>query len=264
MAWHGCFLTAMVDTSTARSVGVHRQARTPLCRRPDHRASVPAPRRRAVSPGGPERHRHRQPAPGAPGPQHDQALLCPRADQDRHPALPRGPDQGASGSASAAPQEPQAGWEAGMTPLCLVVDDWPEVDRERWRVAQAPAGFLEADKPASRWSPARRRIVEQAYGQWLAFLDRNGVLDPSCTPGQRATDDRLSEFVAAAASTASPRERRDDARRPGAHALRARARAGLGAAGARLQPPQADRGAVARQAGAGWSAPRTCSSSGCG
>ena len=57
------------------------------------------------------------------------------------------------------------------TPLCLVVEDWPELDRERWRWAQEPAGFLEDDKPASRWSPARRRIGEQAYGQWLAFLD---------------------------------------------------------------------------------------------
>lgn len=46
------------------------------------------------------------------------------------------------------------------TRLCLVVDDWPDIDRERWRSALAPAGFLEADKPASHWSPARRRIVE--------------------------------------------------------------------------------------------------------
>jgi integrase/recombinase XerD len=82
-----------------------------------------------------------------------------------------------------------------MTPLCLPVEDWPEIDRERWRRAQEPAAFLEADKPATRWSPARRRIGEQSYGQWLAFLDRNGMLDPSCTPGGRATDDRLSAFI---------------------------------------------------------------------
>jgi len=81
------------------------------------------------------------------------------------------------------------------TPLCRVVQGWPEIDRERWRAAQEPAGFLEADKPASRWGPARRRIVEQAYGQWLSFLDSNGALEPSCTPGHRATDARLSEFV---------------------------------------------------------------------
>jgi integrase len=82
-----------------------------------------------------------------------------------------------------------------MTRLSLVVDDWPEIDRERWRRAQEPAGFLEDDKPASRWSAARRRIGEQAYGQWLAFLDRNNALEPSSTPGARATDARLSEFV---------------------------------------------------------------------
>jgi integrase/recombinase XerD len=81
-------------------------------------------------------------------------------------------------------------------PLCLGVEHWPEIERKRWHIAQEAAGFLEADKPASRWSPARRRIVEQANGQWLAFLDRQGALDPSCTPGQRATDARLAEFVA--------------------------------------------------------------------
>jgi integrase/recombinase XerD len=50
------------------------------------------------------------------------------------------------------------------------------------------ASFLEAT--------GRRRIVEQAYGQWLGFLDRNGALDPSATPGERATAARLSAFVA--------------------------------------------------------------------
>jgi hypothetical protein len=42
-----------------------------------------------------------------------------------------------------------------------------------------PAGFLEPT--------ARRRIVEQAYGQWLGSLDRNGDLEPTAAPGQRAT-----------------------------------------------------------------------------
>jgi hypothetical protein len=62
--------------------------------------------------------------------------------------------------------------------------------------AQMPAGFLESDKPASRWSPVYRSIVEQGYGQWLAFLDRKGVLDSTCTPGDRVTDARLREFMA--------------------------------------------------------------------
>ena len=61
--------------------------------------------------------------------------------------------------------------------------------------AQKPAGFLQDDKPASHWSPKRRRIVEHGYGAWLAFLDRNGKLDPFCSPGDRANEHRLRDFV---------------------------------------------------------------------
>ena len=90
------------------------------------------------------------------------------------------------------------------TRLCLVVDGWPEIDRERWHSAQAAAGFLEADKPASVWSPARLRIVEQAYGQWLGFLHRNGLLDPFASPGARATAARLTAFVAGLRDRVAP------------------------------------------------------------
>jgi len=79
--------------------------------------------------------------------------------------------------------------------LCLPVELWPEVDRARWAAALAAAVFLEADKPAAHWSPARRRIVEQAYGQWICFLDNEAVLDPSQSPGERVTEERLQRFV---------------------------------------------------------------------
>lgn len=79
-------------------------------------------------------------------------------------------------------------------PLCLPVTCWPSADRERWERALSPAGFLEASRPASTWSLARRRIAEQAYGQWLSFLTREGLLDGS-PPGERVTDDRLRTFV---------------------------------------------------------------------
>ena len=91
-----------------------------------------------------------------------------------------------------------------ITRLSLAVDDWPQIDRERWRHALAPAGFLEADKPASHWSPARRRIGEQAYGQWLAFLYRENVLDPACSAGERASEDRLRVFIAGLQDRVSP------------------------------------------------------------
>jgi integrase/recombinase XerD len=88
--------------------------------------------------------------------------------------------------------------------LSLIVGDWPELDRALWVAAKAPAGFLEAEKPASRWSPARQRIGEQAYGQWLALLDRNGELDPASTLGDRATEDRLRGFVAGLQGRVAP------------------------------------------------------------
>ena len=90
------------------------------------------------------------------------------------------------------------------SPLSLPVADWPELDRERWQAARAPAGFLEEPKPASGWSPARRRIVEQAYGQWLAFLHRNQALDPLCAPGERATEARLRDFLAELRARVTP------------------------------------------------------------
>jgi hypothetical protein len=82
-----------------------------------------------------------------------------------------------------------------MTSLWMPVDQWPEVDRGQWSLAQQPAGFLEDDKPAAHWSRARRTIVEYAYGRWLAFLDRQGDLDPAAAPGDRASEPRLRAFV---------------------------------------------------------------------
>jgi integrase/recombinase XerD len=79
--------------------------------------------------------------------------------------------------------------------LCLPVEQWPEIDRARWSWAKEPAGFLQSDKPASHWSTARRGIVEAANGRWLSFLERNEALDPASSPGDRATEERLREFV---------------------------------------------------------------------
>jgi integrase/recombinase XerD len=79
--------------------------------------------------------------------------------------------------------------------LHLPLRCWPEVDRALWSDAQAPADFLQNAKPASHWSPDSRTFVEHAYGQWLAFLDRKGVLDPTRTPGARASDHLLREFI---------------------------------------------------------------------
>ena len=80
-------------------------------------------------------------------------------------------------------------------PLCIKPQDWPPLDQMRWREAREVTTFLSGPQPARRWSVKRRRIVEQAYGQWLSFLARRGWLDPDQTPEARATPDRVRLFV---------------------------------------------------------------------
>lgn len=47
-------------------------------------------------------------------------------------------------------------------------------------------------------------IVEAAYGRWLSFLQRHQDLDPSSTPGDRATENRLRAFLAELQDRMSP------------------------------------------------------------
>lgn len=89
-------------------------------------------------------------------------------------------------------------------PLCMKVADWPRIDRELWIAACQPVRFLEQARPASKWSPSRRHIAEQAYGQWLAWLDREKLLDPDGTPRQRVTPERLDAFIAELQDRVSP------------------------------------------------------------
>jgi integrase len=96
------------------------------------------------------------------------------------------------------------GGRAVSKPLCMKVADWPRIDCELWIAACQPVRFLEQARPASKWSPARRRIAEQGYGQWLAWLDRENLLDPDGTPWQRVTPERLDAFIAELQDRVSP------------------------------------------------------------
>jgi integrase len=82
-----------------------------------------------------------------------------------------------------------------VSPLSLKPDAWPEEDNTRWIQARRPAEFLGKPRPASQWSARRCRIVEQAYGQWLAWLLLIGVLDADVMPQDRVTEERVNEFV---------------------------------------------------------------------
>lgn len=89
-------------------------------------------------------------------------------------------------------------------PLSLKVEAWPSIDRELWRLAQEPPGFLSPPRPASAWSPRRRHIVRQSYGQWLSWLLRNGCLATDEQPGERVTEKRIDAFLAQLRERVSP------------------------------------------------------------
>jgi hypothetical protein len=79
--------------------------------------------------------------------------------------------------------------------LTWTVTEWPSPDQTLWRIATQPVGPFERTNPAISWSLARRLIVEDGYGQWLAWLSAKGWLDPALRPGLRVTPERVRCYV---------------------------------------------------------------------
>ena len=75
------------------------------------------------------------------------------------------------------------------------VREWPLLDREAWNGALTVVSLMEPDGLAAAWRPATRRFVEEGYGYWLAWLERNGYLDPTSPPGDRITPSRLGSYL---------------------------------------------------------------------
>jgi hypothetical protein len=46
--------------------------------------------------------------------------------------------------------------------------------------------------------------VQDGYGRWLTFLERNGGLDADATPAARLTPERLRTFIAELQATVAP------------------------------------------------------------
>jgi hypothetical protein len=88
---------------------------------------------------------------------------------------------------------------------CRKLADWPAPDREAWKAAVRPCvGLLDEAGLAAHWRPATQKSVRDAYGRWLTFLDRNGWLDPTASPAERLTPDRLRAFVTELQETVAP------------------------------------------------------------
>ena len=53
----------------------------------------------------------------------------------------------------------------------LPVKDWPEADREAFRIAYQPGDIFDENRgPGAHFSKGGRRIIETSYRRWLGFL----------------------------------------------------------------------------------------------
>jgi hypothetical protein len=86
----------------------------------------------------------------------------------------------------------------------MKLPDWPAADWAAWEAAMTRGGLLEDGGAAAHWRPATRKSVQDAYGRWLTFLERNGWLDLDAAPGERLTPERLRAFIAELQATAAP------------------------------------------------------------
>lgn len=78
----------------------------------------------------------------------------------------------------------------------LPLADWPAADRLAWRAALQPADIFDAaPRPATRWRPSTRLLIERGYGRWLTWLDGQGLLGPDATPASRATRDQVAAYA---------------------------------------------------------------------
>lgn len=88
--------------------------------------------------------------------------------------------------------------------LSLPIQAWPDHDRQLWHDAREPMRFGRHGRSARRWSEERCRIACQSYGQWLAWLEQEGELDPCARPEDRVTNGRMEAFVSQLRERVSP------------------------------------------------------------
>lgn len=82
--------------------------------------------------------------------------------------------------------------------VSIAYEAWPQVDRQAWERAFAPAESLFNDigGAGERLSPAAITHIREAYSVWLSYLQRSGQFDPVVSPGERVTKSRLNGWIA--------------------------------------------------------------------
>jgi integrase len=80
---------------------------------------------------------------------------------------------------------------------CKLVDEWPQSDRDLWLAAIRPGDVLEDGGELSRRSEFTIRHITTAYGRYLTWLERGGLLDARTSPADRITPAWVRDYIAA-------------------------------------------------------------------
>ena len=80
----------------------------------------------------------------------------------------------------------------------LPPDLWPEADRNAWVAACQPAARLKRGGAAGHLKPVTREVHERHYGNFLGFLDRNGLLRRDAPAAVNVTPENVDAFLAEA------------------------------------------------------------------
>src|SRR5262245_47050476 len=86
----------------------------------------------------------------------------------------------------------------------LPLEEWPELDRQAWEVANRDGDLLTGRGHAARWRPKTRLTARKAYGNWLRFLSDTDRLGSAASIGSRLTYENMRDYIAALRARGSP------------------------------------------------------------
>ena len=112
------------------------------------------------------------------------------------------------GAGSMSNSKPARGRFSESYPLdrqCMRPADWPDADRLAFERARKMGDAFDLPGPAALWASTTCRGRLQAYGRYLNFLRRQGLLLESEGPADRITPERLALYLAEASQLLSAR-----------------------------------------------------------
>lgn len=78
---------------------------------------------------------------------------------------------------------------------CLHEPDWPQGDRDLWKIVFRGKDWLDDAGSGFHLSPKTQEKYAENYGHWLAWLSDHGFVDFHTAPTERVTRDRISAYA---------------------------------------------------------------------